>query len=555
MCGRAILVRKRKHVLPNLNGRYLRQRRSRWLVQVAVPTDLRDHFGKANIETYLRTSDRREAERRAHSAVAEILDRFERARAGQPLQIRSAAEAELRRAYDRLTADFLESHSKLPEIAKAMAEDLSDPLLAALNDNPLLGESTVEYARKMIRRAGAEPTEATVTSLSEAILRAQAAAIAMLQNGLAPPPLSNRPVQRPSKAGAGLSVADVAARYLTERQRDPRAKMTAQTEAQVRTTFRLFADHMAGASFRDVTREHAGTFLDALASLHPHYGRQSGAADLSLADLLKKYPAKDDAGLSNKTINRHQSALKTLFRWARKRGHFEGENPFDDLARARAPLSKTTWQPFTSAELTSLFAGAAFETLPAIRTLATARPWIMAVALFSGMRQGEICELDAEDIDTRNGIPYFNITAAKSEAGVRLVPIHSTLIKLGFLDYVKGAGSGPLFPGIAPAGPDKKRAHTLASRFPAFRRKQGVDRPRVAFHSFRKNFVRALEIAKVDRDRAALIVGHERGFTFRVYNPEGLDMSTLCEVVEAVNFPGFSLLASRRNSRAARKSA
>ncbi len=73
------------------------------------------------------------------------------------------------------------------------------------------------------------------------------------------------------------------------------------------------------------------------------------------------------------------------------------------------------------------------------------------------------------------------------------------------------------------------------------RRARGVKRERVAFHSFRKCFVRALELAKMDRDRAALVVGHERGFTYRVYNPEGLDMAALREVVEAVRYPGLDL--------------
>ena len=53
-----------------------------------------------------------------------------------------------------------------------------------------------------------------------------------------------------------------------------------------------------------------------------------------------------------------------------------------------------------------------------------------------------------------------------------------------------------------------------------------------------------LELAKVDRDRAALVVGHERGFTFRVYNPEGIDVAGLLEVVEAVKYEGLRLLKS-----------
>ncbi|MEE8204390.1 MAG: DUF6538 domain-containing protein, partial [Alphaproteobacteria bacterium] len=108
--------------------KYLRQRRGRWLVQVAVPKDLRERFGKPNVERYLGTSSLPEAKRLRHAAVAEIFATFERAREGGPLrpeEVKTEAEAELRRAYDALATDFLEAHGKLPELAGMMEEDLS----------------------------------------------------------------------------------------------------------------------------------------------------------------------------------------------------------------------------------------------------------------------------------------------------------------------------------------------------------------------------------------------------------------------------------------------
>ena len=63
--------------------------------------------------------------------------------------------------------------------------------------------------------------------------------------------------------------------------------------------------------------------------------------------------------------------------------------------------------------------------------------------------------------------------------------------------------------------------------------------PRWAGLPFAQEMLRpALEMAGVDRDRAALVVGRERGFTFRVYNPEGLEVGMLREVVEAVRLEG-----------------
>lgn len=183
-----------------------------------------------------------------------------------------------------------------------------------------------------------------------------------------------------------------------------------------------------------------------------------------------------------------------------------------------------------------------FEVRPKRHTIETARPWIMAAALFSGMREGEICDLDAIGVKERDGIPYFDVSRAKTQAGVRLIPVHSELQRIGFLDYARAVGEGALFPGVPIGSRNGGRAHVFAKRFPAYRRARGVDRARLCFHSFRKCFVRSLELAGVDRDRAALVVGHERGFTFQQYNPEGIDVAMLAEVVERVKYPGLNVL-------------
>ncbi len=525
------------------NTRYLRKRRGRWLVQVAVPSELRDRYGKANVEQYLGTSSEAEAKRLRHAVVAEILASFERAREGGPIrsdELKAQAEIELRRAYDAMAADFLDSHGRLPDLAREVAEDAADLISASIQGNRLLGKPTTVYAEEVLDRIGVKKSEESIAALSQTILKAHAAAIAMLQRGIEPPPLKGQPIHRKHQ-GTAPKISDASESYLAERQRDPNAQLTAQTAAQHRATFRLFSDYTQNAPLDSITRDDAVGFLDTIAGLHPHYGRRPGAAKLSLNELLDKFPAGNSDGLSNRTLNRHQSAIKTLFKWARKRGTVDGENPFADLARPKARQSEVTWLPFTIAELNKLFANTEFEINPDNHTLATARPWVMAVALFSGMRQGEVCELEADNVKRQDGVWFFDVTAAKSEAGIRCVPIHSELTHMGLLDYVEAIGNGPLFPGIAVGGPDRRRGHTVAKRFPTYRRDRGVERERIAFHSFRKNFVRALELAKVDGDRAALVVGHERGFTFRVYNPEGIDVAGLREVVEAVKYDGLKL--------------
>ena len=261
--------------------------------------------------------------------------------------------------------------------------------------------------------------------------------------------------------------------FLAERQRDKSAQLTAQTASQHRATYRLFADYTQDAPLDGITRDDAVGFLDTIARLHPHYGRRPGAAKLSLKELLEKFPAGDSGGLSNRTLNRHQSALKVMFKWARKRGTVDGENHFADLARPKARQSEVAYLPFTIKELNKLFADTDFMVRPDKHTLAAARPWVMAVALFSGMRQGEVCELEAHDVQQQDGIWFFDVTAAKSEAGVRRVPVHRELIELGFLKYAKAIGSGFLFPGITPGGPRSKARSYHGEKVPRIPTQQG----------------------------------------------------------------------------------
>ena len=179
--------------------RYLRKRRGRWLVQVAVPSDLRNRYGKANVEKYLGTSSEAEAKRLKHAAVAEILASFDRAKQGSPLtaeELQSQTEIELRRAYDAMAADFLEAHGKLPDLAREVGEDAADLIGASWQGNRLLGKPTTEYAEEVLDRIGAEKSEESVATLSRAILKAHAAAIAMLQRGIEPPSLAGQPVRR-----------------------------------------------------------------------------------------------------------------------------------------------------------------------------------------------------------------------------------------------------------------------------------------------------------------------------------------------------------------------
>lgn len=324
----------------------------------------------------------------------------------------------------------------------------------------------------------------------------------------------------------GLSFSEAARLTLKQKVKE----LSGQTKAQYESTHRLFSDYIGDKAIRLVSRQDAAKFLEEVSELDPMWGRGRDAKKLTFEEAKGKFGGHPD-GLSNRTINRYITALSSVWKWAKARDDVIGDNPFSDLLR---PVNQSTSNPythFTGEELTKLFA-----IKPSKRTL-----WeIPAVAVYSGMRLNEICSLQWGDVRQEEGVWCFDITKAKSEAGVRTVPVHSKLVWL--MDRRSEDPKDHVWPELAVGGPDKKHSWKFTGEFTKHRRLCGVDdvvgRYRKSFHSFRKNATRCFELAHVPQNAAAEIIGHERaGLTYRVYNPEGLPMADRKVTVEKIIYP------------------
>src|SRR3546814_13412800 len=116
------------------------------------------------------------------------------------------------------------------------------------------------------------------------------------------------------------------------------------------------------------------------------------------------------------------------------------------------------------------------------------------------MRLEEIARLrPGRDIEKIAGIWCFRIQehddpepwSPKSEAGERIVPIHSRLIELGLLDLAKRRSALPyLWPDLRPSGPDGKRGFGYSREFSRRKIALGVGK-KTTFHSFRHKIGRA----------------------------------------------------------------
>ncbi len=546
--------------------RYLKQRFQTWYFTIAIPRDLRSRFGKARIEESLKTRDLSVAQSTRWAKREHYEALFRQPRSGDPLPVTAQPVApEVLLEIDEFARTiYREALATMAADARNGVRAWAQPELDALhheltvcyfnNDFAPVAQPLAAYREQK----GLAPGSLTYTRLGEALIAARMWAVSGRKDALEDQPseepstfLGRAPVDpvtlkpfRTSARSGRLVFAEVAARFIAERQRDPAYKLTEQTRGQYEAAYRLFDRWAKQPTLDTVDRRKASDFLDAIASLNPRWGRGPGVKKLSFAEIADRFGGHTP-GLSAKTINRYAMALKMVWDFAEDRDGYEGKNPWTGQMRPtskRRGNSETDKRGFTPAELKSLLAHKP-KVAPAEHDTETALPWLTLISAYSGMRLNEICEIDVEDVKETGGILFFDLTKAKTEAGVRVVPIHSEIIAAGFRNYVANNKAGPLWPGLKPGGPDKKKSWYVSKRFTEYRRTlklsdidKTTGRDRLDFHSLRRSAITALKNAHIPEHDAAEVVGHEHPrVTFGVY-PDRHRLGRLQAIVEAIRY-------------------
>ncbi|MDP1593429.1 MAG: site-specific integrase [Gallionella sp.] len=234
------------------------------------------------------------------------------------------------------------------------------------------------------------------------------------------------------------------------------------------------------------------------------------------ADLLKSVkPVSVDIRLQ---------ALQSLLTWCLKHNYLSDQKPL--ATKGKFTMTKTERETqnrgaerFKVEELNKIFDPIAYASYYTLNTKKKSNPrfWFPLIALFTGMRLEEIAQLQKEDIKTIQGIEVFDINrnggkSVKTQAGIRAIPIHPTLLKMGFLDYVRSVETPALWPEL------KRNANgygnPISKAFIRHLEEIGVrkdsDRGKV-FHSLRDTFNNACElISAITPEIRYTLMGHEQ---------------------------------------------
>ncbi|WEK41728.1 MAG: hypothetical protein P0Y64_09875 [Candidatus Sphingomonas colombiensis] len=330
--------------------------------------------------------------------------------------------------------------------------------------------------------------------------------------------------------------SEVVSDYMTQ-WRTQRGLKETNTEQQKDATFRLFKGFWNDKPIRGVRDADASRFHDALRRTDRDWARANGAKEMAWAKVQELFGGSDN-GLADATMNRHLATLKGLWDWAARRGHCSGHNPFDGFHRKlRTGVNVLGYLAWEKEELGALFAK------PPKR--ADIREVIL-VGMYSGMRLDEIASLRWEQLREGEGVRYFQVEDAKTPAGNRQVPLHPSLAWLW--DRKPAGGTGQVWTTFNGEGPGKKAGADASKEFSRFKSARGFKDRRKVFHSFRKNVTRIMERATVPENEWAQVFGHEKGFTYGRYNPDGITLERKRDIIELIEYPGVTLPAPARPS-------
>jgi integrase len=147
--------------------------------------------------------------------------------------------------------------------------------------------------------------------------------------------------------------------------------------------------------------------------------------------------------------------------------------------------------------------------------------WLPLLALYTGARLSELAALTAADvvIERPPGIAIITITedldqrrTLKTLASRRVVPIHTEVIRLSFLNFVEDVcrdhgKQARLFPLLTP-GSRGGLGEGWSKWFGRYIRSIGITNTASVFHSFRHGCKDALRAAGVDEDVNDALTGH-----------------------------------------------
>ena len=272
--------------------------------------------------------------------------------------------------------------------------------------------------------------------------------------------------------------------------------------------------------------------------------------DLTLSEAVAKADAEGKSErLSPGSVSTYFSHLCSLFTYAVNEDWLDA-SPCAGIQVEGEQI--TDRRAFDAEELQVLF-----DDFHRVRSNQPAKFWVPALALFTGARQNELCQLMTSDVQEENGVTVLHLTKydedgvnrgskrLKNDSSTRFVPIHSELLAAGFRDYVderKAAGDERLFPQLTEHATG--HGHYFGKWFGRRLRTLGILDKSACFHSYRHGWREAASLAGMTDRQVDAMAGWSPKSQAGKYGRRTV-VKELAPLVEKIDFGDFRLPGSR----------
>lgn len=339
----------------------------------------------------------------------------------------------------------------------------------------------------------------------------------------------------PQPKGLTVKLAAEADAYIAELIRLNKGE-TNKGIKEKRSHLNLLMDYLGKDAPLYISPEQASEVKNLLFNLPKHMSLKASLKGMSVAEIAalpNNHPDKENNLLDNASIFKYMSTYSTFYTWAVDKKAV-AENNFKAI-NVTVDKFEQRRDAFSPEQIVQIMEAALKEENEAYK-------WCTLLGCYSGARLEEIAQLGIDNICEQNGIWYMDINERdgrelKNRSSTRIVPLHSRLIELGFLDYLKAtkaAGHTRLFPQLK-FTVSNRYGRNLSRWFnETLLPRLKIKTERLTFHSLRHTFTTRLQQADVEDSLIKRLIGHSQQDTLNIVYAKGQQLSQLRDAVEKI---------------------
>lgn len=297
----------------------------------------------------------------------------------------------------------------------------------------------------------------------------------------------------------GNKISKVIRQYVTEKE----SGWTYKTKLEVVSCHKLILDILGDVEIKSINRQMVLDFRDKLMRLPANmYKIYPGK---SVSELLAK---ADFEPMSLNSVNKHLLRLNALLSYAVKE-EIIPTNPAQGLMLTDKRRDDELRKAYSADDVKRIL-----DNLP-VDPERSERYWIPLIAMYSGLRLDEICQLYVDDVLMVDNIWCFSVNdecdkKVKVESSKRIVPIHPVLLTSGFLSYVENVRimKQPRLWMALSWRKEDGYSNGFGKWYRRFNRQYVTQDPKKVFHSFRHTVADCLKQAGVQEVIIEEILGH-----------------------------------------------